>query len=294
MKSDDSIPSDFNYQWYKDGFMLQGATDSEYTIDSVNQSDAGQYFVVVSNELASVTSDVAILTVNAPLTITQQPVSVSVQGGESATFSVEAENATSYQWYRDGFAIGGADQSSYTIEAVTSYDIGKYFVIVSNERTSIASDVATLGISEAYRARAEAIVANGFVIGFVITDPGWGYEWTPKVRVKDEFGEDAEAHCIVENGMVVGIVVDNPGSGYSEETYVKVGSPYKFNSLNVQVTEVEIKMHLNLGRKYQLECTEDNINWEKVGEPFIAEDEEIKIRLEVIDRIRYFRVREVK
>ena len=94
--------------------------------------------------------------------------------------------------------------------------------------------------------------------------------------------------------MVVGIVVDNPGSGYSEEAYVKVGSPYKFNSLNIKVTEVEITMFLNLGELYQLECTEDHIHWEKVGEPFIAEDEEIKIRLEVVDRIRYFRVHEVK
>ena len=92
-------------------------------------------------------------------------------------------------------------------------------------------------------------------------------------------------HCIVADGMVVGIMVDNPGYGYSEETTVKVGSPYKFNSLNVLATEVEIKMHLNLGEKYQLECTEDHITWEKVGEPFIAEDEEVKIRLEVIDRL---------
>ena len=294
MKSDDSIPSDFNYQWYKDGFMLQGATDSEYTIDSVRQSDEGQYFVIVSNEFGSVTSDVATLTVNAPLAITRQPVGVSVQGGENATFSVEAENATNYQWYRDGFAIAGANQSSYTIEAVTSYDIGEYSVVVSNRKTSITSDVVTLGISEAYRAKAEPIIANGFVIGFIITDPGWGYEWTPKVRVKDELGEGAEAHCIVADGMVVGIMVDNPGYGYSEDTYVKVGSPYKFNSLNVQATEVEIKMHLNLGEKYQLECTEDHIHWEKVGEPFIAEDEEVKLRLEVVDRIRYFRVHEVK
>ena len=226
--------------------------------------------------------------------IIQQPVGVSVQGGERVTFSVEAENVTTYQWYKNGFAIDGANQSSYTIETVTSYDIAKYFVIVSNERISIASDIAPLEISEAYRAKAEPIIANGFVIGFIIADPGWGYEWTPKVRVKDEFGEGAEAHCIVENGMIVGIVVDNPGSGYSEETYVKVGSPYKYNSLSIKVSEIEITMLLNLGEKYQLECTEDHITWEKVGGPFIAEDEEVKLRLEVVDHIRYFRVHEVK
>ena len=377
VESDNSAIGNLNYQWYKDGFMLQGATDREYTIDKVSQSDAGQYFVIVKNEIDSVVSDLATLTVAVPPVIvkqpedisvlegeevllcveaehaetyqwykdsniihgatnavyrivnafqedagqyyvlvgnqyksvqsdkmtlevykipviTQQPVSVSVSGGKSATFSVKAENATSYQWYRDGFAIAGADQSSYTIGVVTSYDIGKYFVIVSNERTNIISDVATLEISEAYRAKAEAIIANGFVIGFVITDPGWGYEWTPNIRIKDENGNGAEARCVMENGMIVGIVIDEPGSGYTKDATVKIGSPYNFDSLSIQASEVLITMYVNLGEKYQLECTEDHITWKKVGEPFIAEDEEVHLRLEVVDHSYYFRVHEVK
>ena len=226
--------------------------------------------------------------------IIQQPESQSVSGGESATFAVKAENAAEYQWYKNGTPIVGAKQKSYTINTVTGYDVGEYKVVISNGQNKVESNTVTLGISEAYRAKAEAILANGFVIGFIITDPGWGYEWTPKVRVKDADGSDAEAHCIVENGMVVGIVVDNPGRGYSEDTTVKIGSPYKYNSLSVKVTEIEITMHLNLGEKYQLESTEDHITWKKVGEPFIAEDEEVQLRLEVVDRVRYFRVHEVK
>ena len=282
------------YQWFKDSKPINGATNAVYRIANTVMDDMGEYYVLVENEYHSVQSDTVILEVYKLPVITKQPVGVSVSGGESATFSVEAENVIVYQWYKNGLAITGANESVYTIETVNGYDVGEYSVVVSNEKASIVSDVVTLGISEAYRATAEPQIANGFVIGFVVTDPGWGYDFVPKVRVKDEFGEGAEAHCIVENGMIVGIVVDNPGSGYSEETYVKVGSPYKFNSLSIKVTEVEITMFLNLGELYQLECTEDHIHWEKVGEPFIAEDEEIKIRLEVVDRIRYFRVHEVK
>ncbi len=282
------------YQWFKDSEPINGATNAVYRIANTVMDDMGEYYVLVENEYHSVQSDTVILEVYRLPVITKQPAGVSVSGGESATFSVEAENVTVYQWYKNGLAITGANESSYTIEAVNGYDVGEYSVVVSNEKASIVSDVVTLGISEAYRATAEPQVANGFVIGFVVTDPGWGYDFVPKVRVKDEFGEGAEAHCIVENGMIVGIVVDNPGSGYSEETYVKVGSPYKFNSLSIKVTEVEITMLLNLGELYQLESTVDHITWEKVGEPFIAEDEEVKLRLEVVDRIRYFRVHEVK
>ena len=283
-----------NYQWFKDSNPINGATNAVYRIANTVMDDMGEYYVIVENEYHSVQSDMVTLEVYKLPVIVRQPESLSVLGGESAVFSVEAENVSVYQWYKNGFAITGANESSYTIEVVSGYDVGEYSVVISNEKASIVSNVVTLGIREAYRAKAEPIIANGFVIGFIITDPGWGYEWTPKVRVKDELGEDAEAHCIVENGMVVGIVVDNPGSGYSENTYVKVGSPYKFNSMSIKITEVEITMYLNLGEKYQLECTEDHITWEKVGEPFIAEDEEVQLRLEVVDRGRYFRVHEVK
>ena len=282
------------YQWCKDSEPINGATNAVYRIANTVMDDMGEYYVLVENEYHSVQSDTVILEVYRLPVITKQPAGVSVSGGESATFNVEAENVTVYQWYKNGLAIAEANESSYTIEAVNGYNVGEYSVVVSNEKASIVSDVVTLGISEAYRASAEPQIANGFVIGFVVTDPGWGYDFVPKVRVKDEFGEGAEAHCIVENGMIVGIVVDNPGSGYSEETYVKVGSPYKFNSLSIKVTEVEITMFLNLGELYQLESTVDHITWEKVGEPFIAEDEEVKLRLEVVDWVRYFRVHEVK
>ena len=166
--------------------------------------------------------------------------------------------------------------------------------MVGNIHTKLASDVVTLGISEPYRATAEVQIANGYVIGAIVTDCGWGYEFEPKVRIKDEFGEGAEAHCIVENGMIVGIVIDNPGSGYSEESIIKVGSPFKYNSMEIAVKDVLITMHLTLGEEYQLECSKDMKTWEKVGEPFIAEDEIVEIIVDVIETGRYFRVHEVK
>jgi hypothetical protein len=52
-----------SYQWRHDGNPIGGATGSTYTIDPVQNSDAGDYDVVVSNTFGSVTSATATLTI---------------------------------------------------------------------------------------------------------------------------------------------------------------------------------------------------------------------------------------
>jgi hypothetical protein len=50
-----------SYQWYKDGVLIDGATESSYTIASVNTSSAGAYTVVVMNSLGEATSSTAVV-----------------------------------------------------------------------------------------------------------------------------------------------------------------------------------------------------------------------------------------
>ena len=53
-----------SYQWYKDSSAISGATSASYTISSVASTDAGDYYVIVSNSAGSATSDTATLTVS--------------------------------------------------------------------------------------------------------------------------------------------------------------------------------------------------------------------------------------
>lgn len=53
------------YQWYFNGAAIVGATNSSYTISGATLPSAGNYHVVVTNELGSVTSATATLTVTA-------------------------------------------------------------------------------------------------------------------------------------------------------------------------------------------------------------------------------------
>ncbi|PYM13799.1 MAG: hypothetical protein DME18_08170, partial [Verrucomicrobia bacterium] len=58
------------YQWLKDGTPLAAATAASLTLTNVQGPNSGNYQVVVSNPLGSVTSAVAVLTVNVPTNTT--------------------------------------------------------------------------------------------------------------------------------------------------------------------------------------------------------------------------------
>src|SRR6185437_5122022 len=122
-----------SYQWKKNGASIGGATSASYTTPVTAIADSGsQFSVVVTNAAGTTTSNSAVLTVNAaPVapSITSQPVSRTVTAGQTATFTVTASGTAplTYQWQRNGAAIGGAASASYTTPAATSADNGAQF-----------------------------------------------------------------------------------------------------------------------------------------------------------------------
>src|SRR6202007_2353560 len=75
-----------------------------------------------------------------------------VTAGQTATFSVIATGTAplSYQWQKNGAAIGGATSSAYTTPAETTSDTGAQFtVVVSNSVGSATSNAATLTVNPA-------------------------------------------------------------------------------------------------------------------------------------------------
>ncbi len=154
------------YQWYFGGTAISGATNSTYSIAAVAATDAGSYYVTVTNSIGSVSSNAATLTVTTATgdttpTITTQPVSQSVNTEQSVTFSVVATGSgtLTYQWYDGTTAISGATASSYTIAAVASTDAGSYTVVVTNSVGSVTSTAATLTVTTVLPV--VAVVASG-------------------------------------------------------------------------------------------------------------------------------------
>ncbi len=66
--------------------------------------------------------------------ITNQPQSITVAPGNTATFTVTATGTAplTYQWRKNGTNISGATSSAYTIASVTTANAGTYSVVVSN------------------------------------------------------------------------------------------------------------------------------------------------------------------
>lgn len=139
-------------QWSKNGTAIMGANSATYSTPPLTAADDGSTFTLTAtNSAGSVTSNAAKLTVavKAPA-VTKNPVSISVNDGASATFSVTATGTAplTFQWSRGPTAIAGATSSSYTLSKVTAADNGAVFTVnVSNSAGTATSNPATLTVN---------------------------------------------------------------------------------------------------------------------------------------------------
>jgi hypothetical protein len=133
-----------------------------------------------------VTSSAAILTVDAPPSITAQPASQTVNVGQAATFSVTAAGTAtlSYQWKKNGAAIGGATSATYTTPGTSSSDSGAQFTVtVTNGFGNATSNAATLTVNvppTISSQPASQTVTAGQTATFSVTATGSGtlkYQW---------------------------------------------------------------------------------------------------------------------
>lgn len=144
------------YQWRKGGEDIEdegnisGATTEALTVASLTFPDNGDYRVVVTDDIGSVTSLVAVLTVLDPY-ITSDPASVTTNAGATVTFTVSAigSGTLEYQWTKDGEElssggnVSGATSDTLTLSNVSQTDAANYAAIVSNGN-SATSQGATL------------------------------------------------------------------------------------------------------------------------------------------------------
>ena len=185
------------YQWRKNGSAITGATASTLNLSTVALADEGNYDVLVTNSVDTVTSSVATVVVQAAPEITTPPVSQTVLAGSDVTFTVIASgNPTpTYQWSRDGEALSGATSSTLALGNATTSLLGNYTVVVTNDVGSVTSDVASLSVvevsgthtSRGYLPDGTVVVENTITYSGTLTNLVWsvippaaidGQSWT--------------------------------------------------------------------------------------------------------------------
>ena len=148
------------FQWVKNGSPLASATNAVLALASPTVGDSGTYAAVATNTAGVTTSSLAVLSVNpfvatAPAFATQ-PRNQEVIAGGAVTFYASATGAPAptYQWFRNGAAIGGAGPT-LTISLATQDVAGSYSVEATNSVGVASSNAATLTV------RGYRITVNG-------------------------------------------------------------------------------------------------------------------------------------
>ena len=143
-------PSPLTYQWTFNGLDIPGATADTLTIPVATLLNAGDYRLRISDASGSVLSGVATLGILISPVLLQQPSSVAVPLDAPAVFCAQASGTAPlrYQWRLNGVNLEGANQPCYTVDQVQLRDGGRYSVVASGPGGSVASDPASLNITE--------------------------------------------------------------------------------------------------------------------------------------------------
>ncbi len=144
------------YQWLKDGGTLAGATDASLVLNNITVADAGNYSVVLTTVVGSVTSTpVALSGSNPAPAITTQPASYAkIDAGSGGSLSVTASGVgLTYQWRRFGVAIPGATNATLPLSNLGFDASGYYDVVVGAGLSSTVSAPARVDVVGAGAAR---------------------------------------------------------------------------------------------------------------------------------------------
>lgn len=140
-----------HYQWRLNGTALAGATQPSLALTNLQLADAGNYTVVVTNGLQSVTSSLAVLNITTapvPPSFLTAPASATAFEGQFLQLGATASGSPTptYQWQLNGTNLVGETSATLMLSGVQSNQAGIYTVLASSAAgTNSAS--ATLGVT---------------------------------------------------------------------------------------------------------------------------------------------------
>ena len=226
-------PADASYTWRKDGVAIAVSDSAQLLIENVTFSDSGAYDVFVTSPCGSVTSAVAVVSVETQPTLLGAPVATEVCEGEPLVLTVSVDSAFTlrYQWLRDGLALADQTQPNLIIDAVTLADAGAYSVAVTNDCGTIVTapvDVTVLDGLEIVAPPSNTFVEEGLtaVLSVIAVGEQLTYQW--RRDGVDLPGENGATLVIlgadIEDEAFYDVRVSSAcGSEVSEEVFLLLG-----------------------------------------------------------------------
>ncbi len=145
---------ELKYQWFENGVQVASGPQNSYTTPILTSAGTESFYVIVSNPLGQVQSQIAVLTVNAPtpISITTQPAGEIVATNQPVQFTTVVAGSApyTYQWQFTPtgssaiILVSNAQTSNiitYTIPAMSSANVGAYTVTVNNAANLPATSV---------------------------------------------------------------------------------------------------------------------------------------------------------
>jgi len=208
-----------SYQWRLNTTPLNGETNATLSF-TADATKGGNYDVVVTNVVGSVTSKPAALTILAPPVITSPPIDQLVNAGSQVLFSVTATgDGLTYQWRRNGVALAGKTASVLSISSALAANVGNYDVVVKNSSygTVISSPAALqlIALLNITSQPADVTANLGDTAAFSVTASGpgvLGYQWY-KNGLAMTYANSATLTFPVTDASVAGIYIATVTTG---------------------------------------------------------------------------------
>ena len=144
--------SPYSYHWYLDGSPVSGAASVSWTFTPSLTGSYSIYVKITDSLGVTATSNTATVTVNAAPSATISPSSVTLDVGQSQTFTSTVSGGTSpfsYQWYLNGTAVSGATSASWTFTPSSTGSYTVYVKVTDSVSATATSNTATVTVNGA-------------------------------------------------------------------------------------------------------------------------------------------------
>ncbi|MDD2634752.1 MAG: immunoglobulin domain-containing protein [Bacteroidales bacterium] len=142
-----------SYQWLFNtadvsGTNISGGDAQVISISEISEGQGGVYSCHVSNQCGSTISDEAIVTVNTPPLVTEQPIDIELCAEEelSIVFNQSGTQPISYEWRILGSENAIGTEANYYNAFAEATNSGAYYCLLSNTCATISTDTISVNI----------------------------------------------------------------------------------------------------------------------------------------------------